>query len=121
VGRDVRAFGHVAQVAEITVIHDLPVVLFGDAVHLHGIGFVDQIEQGGKGLAEADAATAAMADVVDPFQFLEQGFFVVKLRVLPIQGMASRRFEVAFARGGGRCGHGFRFLIGDEYILLKTI
>ncbi len=48
VWRYVRTLGQVAQVAEIAVVDDFPVILLVDTVDLHGFGFVDQIEQGRK-------------------------------------------------------------------------
>jgi hypothetical protein len=48
VRRHVRTLGHEAQVAEIAVIHHLPIIGLGDTIHLHGLGLVHQVEQGGK-------------------------------------------------------------------------
>jgi hypothetical protein len=103
VRRHVGTFGHVAEVAQVAVLDDLPVVLLLDAVHFQGRRFVDQVEQRREGLAQADAATAAVADVEDALHLVVERSLVVEGRVVPVEGVAGRRFEVAFA--GRRCGH----------------
>jgi hypothetical protein len=61
------------------VIDDLPVILFGNAINFHGIGFVDQVEQGREGAAETDATAAAVADIEHAFEFDEQFVFIPEL------------------------------------------
>jgi hypothetical protein len=90
--RHVGAFGQVAEVAEIAVIDDLPVVFPGNTVHFHGVGFIDQVEQGRKGVTEADTASAAMTDVVDTFQFIEKVILVVERCIFPVERMPGRSF-----------------------------
>ena len=95
--RHVRTLGHVAHVAEITVVDDLGEVLPVDAVELSGLGLVDEVEQRRKGVAEVEAAAAAVADVEDPLELLLEGGRFVEFRVLPTEGMARGRFETALA------------------------
>ena len=52
------------------MIDYLPVILLLNPVDLHGIGLINEIEQGGERIAEADAATAPVTDVVHAFEFL---------------------------------------------------
>ena len=87
VRRHIGALGHVADVAQVTLVDHLPVVLVRDTVHLQGRALVDQVKQGGKGAAQAHAATATVADVEHPLHFLEQGGVVVELGILPVQRM----------------------------------
>ena len=41
-----------------------------------------------------------MADVKDTMHFIRYFYFVVKIRILPIQRVALRRFQISFA-----CSH----------------
>ena len=77
-----------------------PEILFIDAVDLHGVGFVDQVEQGGESVAQADAATASVTDVVDALELIIQGGFVVKSRIVLSERMTGRGFETAFTGCG---------------------
>ena len=104
VRRNVRTFGQVTEVAKVAMVHDLPVILLVDAVDLHGLGFVDQVEQGRKSIAQAHAAAAAMADIENAFEFPEKRLLIVKTGVVLSQGMASRRFQAAFSRCGRHRG-----------------
>jgi hypothetical protein len=63
------------------VIDDVPVILALDAVDLHRVGFIDQVEQGRKGIAKAYAAPTAMADIEDAFELVEDCGLVIKTRV----------------------------------------
>jgi len=94
--RNVGALGHVAQVAQITVIDDLLVIHLLDAIDFQGLGFIDKVEQGRKGLSKAHAAPAPVADVEYPFHLLVQGLLVVEIRVLPVERMTGRCLEIAF-------------------------
>ena len=103
--RHIGALGHVTEIAEVAVIHDLPVVLLLHAVHFHGGRVVHQVEQRGEGIAQTHAATTAVADVEHALKLLHECGFVVKLRLAPRQGMACRRLETAFASAFGRLAH----------------
>jgi hypothetical protein len=93
VRRHVGTLGHVAQIAEITVVDHLPVVVLGDAVDLHRFGLVHQIEQRREGLAEADAAATAVTDVEDALQLLVERSLVVEISTLPVERVTGRGFE----------------------------
>ena len=97
VGRHVGTLGHEAHVAQVTVVHDLAVVRLVDAVDLHGFGFVDQIEQGRKGVTQAEAAPAAVADVEHAFELGIERLLVVELGVAPVDGVPLRRLQAALA------------------------
>jgi hypothetical protein len=101
VRRHVRALGHVAHVAQVALVDHLPVVLFGDAVDLHRLAFIDQVEQGRERGAQTHAAAAAVADLVDPFEFLVERRRVPEGVALPVERVAGGRFQVAFAFGHG--------------------
>ena len=75
----------------------LPVVLLVHAVELAGLRLVDQIEQGGKRVAQIEAAAAAVADVEDPLELLVERGVVIELRVLPAQRVTRGRLETALA------------------------
>ena len=100
VRRHIRAFGHEAHVAQIALVDDLPVDRFLDGVEFVRRAFVYRVEQGGKCIAQVEAAPTAMTDVIDTVQLPHQRSFVVELGILPIQWMAQRRFKIAFA-----CAH----------------
>ena len=102
VRRDVRALGHVAQVAQIALVDHLPEVLLLDAVDFHGRRGVHQVEQRRKGGAQADAAAAAVADVEHALQLLLDFRLVPEVGVLPVERVAGRCFERAFAHVGGQ-------------------
>jgi len=97
VRRHIGAFGHVAEVAQVTVIDDLPVILFSDVIDFHRLGGIDQVEQGWEGLAQADTATTAVANVENTLHFLVERLLAVELRVLPVERMTRRGVEIAFA------------------------
>ena len=61
---------------------------------------LDQIEQGGKRTAQADASAAAVADIEHPLQFMIGRVLVVELRVLPIEWMPCRSLKVTFGSHG---------------------
>jgi hypothetical protein len=71
-GRHIGTFGHEAHVAEVAMIHDLPIhPLFIDAIQLHGFGVINRVKQGGKGIAQAEATAATVTNVIDAIEFLE--------------------------------------------------
>jgi hypothetical protein len=78
--RNIGAFCHVAKIAEVTLVDDLDVVGFVDPVHLHRFRFIHEVEEGGEGVTQADAAPASVANVVDALQFLFQ-VFLIPIRV----------------------------------------
>jgi hypothetical protein len=75
-GRHIGTFGHIAQVAQVTLVNDLDVIRLVDPVHLHGVGLVYQVEQGRERIAQADAAAAPVANIVDSLQLLVEVFLV---------------------------------------------
>ena len=66
--RHIGTLGHIAQVTQVALVHDLAEVSLGDTVDLHRVGLVHEVEQGRKCIAEADAAATAVADVEDSFK-----------------------------------------------------
>ena len=48
---NIRAFGHEAKVAQVTLIDDLPEVGLRDTVHFHRLAVIDEIEQRRKSAA----------------------------------------------------------------------
>src|SRR5690606_34495114 len=97
VGWHIGTLGHIAQVAQVALVHHLDVIPLGDPVHLQGVGFVHQVEQGGEGVAQAHAAPAAVADVKPPLQFPVEGLLVVEVRAAPVDGVAGGCVETAFS------------------------
>src|SRR5260221_8540449 len=95
--RHVGALGHVAEVAEVALVDDLPVVLLRHAVDLHRLRVVDEVEQRWKGGAQADAAAAAVADVEDAPELGLRLEPVPELGRLPGQRVPGRRLERAFS------------------------
>jgi hypothetical protein len=95
--RDVGTLGHVAHVAQIAVIDYLPIVLLVHGIEVAGLRLVDQIEQRRKGVAEIEAASAAVADLEHPFELLIERLGIVELWFLPGEGMPRRRLEAPLA------------------------
>jgi hypothetical protein len=81
------------------VIHDLPVIFFGYAIHLHRVRLVDEVEKRRKRIAEIETTTATVTDVVHAFEFLEQSLVVVKIVGPPVQRMTCGSLEAAFSLG----------------------
>jgi hypothetical protein len=50
-GRQVGALGLCTEIAQKALVYNLVVVGFVDAVYLHSLGIVDEIEEGRKGVA----------------------------------------------------------------------
>ena len=96
VGRHIGAFGQVAQVAQIALVHHRPVVFFVNAVHFHGLAVVHQIKQRRKRAAQAHTAAAAMANIKNALHLLEGRLFVVIIWALPVNRMPSGSLQVAF-------------------------
>ena len=100
VRRHVGALGHEAHVAERAGFLDLGVVLLLDAIELAGRAVVYQVEQAREGIAEIEAAPAAVTDVEDALHLLLERLLIPEPRVLPVQGMADGGFKAAFAHDG---------------------
>jgi hypothetical protein len=58
---NIGALGHVADVAQITLVNDRLVIGFGYLLDFTVFGGVDQIKEGREGAAQAQATTAAVA------------------------------------------------------------
>ena len=97
VRRHVRALRHVAHVAEIAVLDDGPVGLARHVVQLAARRRVHGVEQRREGVAEAEAAPAAVADVEDARELLVERGRIGELGRAPIDRVARRRFETALA------------------------
>ena len=97
VRRHVGALGHEAHVAERAGLFDLGVILLLHAVDFAGRTVVDQVEQPREGIAQIEAAPAAVADVEDPLHLRFERLLVPEPRVLPIHGVAGGGFQAAFA------------------------
>jgi hypothetical protein len=85
--RDVGALGHEAHVTQITVVHDLPIMTLVDRLELHLRGFIDQIKQGGKGVAQREATTTAVTDIKHALELGKQCALVVELGTVPVERM----------------------------------
>ena len=79
------------------MIDYFPVVGFIHPVNFQRWRCVDQIEKSREGLAQADAAAATMADVVDPTKFAKKFFFVDEFRVSPVNRMSGWGLDTALA------------------------
>ena len=120
--RHVRAFGLVAKITEIALVDDLRVVGLRDAVDFHRRGLVDEIEQRRECVAQADAAPAAVADVEDAVQFLVDRVLVVELGIFPVERVARRGVETAFAeRRWFRSPFGLRSLKSRSTLPLSRV
>src|SRR5207245_2496477 len=85
--------------AERAGIRDLPVIAGRDAVEFAGLGIVDQVEQAREGVAQIEAAPAAMTDVEDAAHLRLGLGPVEEIRVFPRNDVAGRCVETAFAHG----------------------
>jgi hypothetical protein len=61
------------------VIDDFPEDTLIDRGHLAGIGGVDRVEQRWEGVAEAEAAATAVADVEDALELLLERADIIEL------------------------------------------
>ena len=98
VRRHIRTLGHITEVAQVTVIDHLPVVLFFNPIDFKCRRLVHQVEQGREGLTQTDAATTSMADIEHPLHLFEQRLFVIKIGAFPVQRMPGWRFQITFSR-----------------------
>jgi hypothetical protein len=71
VWRHIRTFSHVAHVAQVAIIDDLPIDFPRHAIEFHGVGIINGVEQSREGMTEIEATTAAVADVEDASEFIE--------------------------------------------------
>src|SRR5205823_9923889 len=93
----VRTLGHEAHVAQVAVIHDLPEHPPLDARDFALRGSVHRVEQRGKGVAQAEAAAAAVADVEHAREFALERAHVVERRVAPLQRVPGGGLEAPLA------------------------
>jgi hypothetical protein len=77
------------------MVNNLPISFLIDAGELPGLRVVDQLEQRRKGVAQIEAAAAAVADIENPLEFLLERGRVMELRFLPPKCMACGRPEAA--------------------------
>src|SRR5690606_3738352 len=103
VRRHVRTFRHVAHVAQVAVVDDLPVRLARYRIDLARVGLVDRVEQRRERVAQAEAAPAAMADIEDPLHLGIERLVVGELRRAPCERIAHRRVQAAFADALAAC------------------
>ena len=95
--RYIGTFGQITEIAQVTVIDDTPVILFGNAVDFHGIGFINEVKQCRKRVTQADTPAASMTDIENPLQLTEEVILIIEFRIVPIERMACWRLEAAFA------------------------
>src|SRR5882724_6598061 len=100
--RHVGTLGHVAHVAQVALIHDLPELLFRHPVDLQRRAGIDEFEQRGERRAQVDAAPAPVANVEGPLELGKKLGFVIEIRRGPGDGMAGRSLEAPFTDGHGR-------------------
>ena len=79
------------------MVHHLPTRRLRHGGDLACRSLVDVLEQDGKGIAEAETAPAAMADVEDALDFAIERGLVPELRILPVERVSGRRLEAPFA------------------------
>jgi hypothetical protein len=89
----IGTLGEIANVAEITLVHNAPVFLFGYALHLPRLAFVNQVEKRGEGAAKADTTPTPMTDIKDALHLGQTGLLVVELWVLPVEWVSCRGLE----------------------------
>src|SRR5437773_12416726 len=95
--REIWTLGHVADVAQIALVDNLRVVGLGDTIDLAGLALVDQIEQRREGIAETYASPASVTNVEDAFELALDRRPIVEFRIAPVDRVACRRLETAFA------------------------
>ena len=61
----IRTLGQVAQIAQIALLNNIKKVALLNTIDFHGFGLIDQVKQCRKGITQADAAAATMADIID--------------------------------------------------------
>jgi hypothetical protein len=88
---NIRTFRHVAHVAEITFVHDIPIHTLGNSIELAGRRLVDRIKQSRECVTEIETTPTSMADIEYAFEFLEKRRLIEILIRLPVDGMSRRR------------------------------
>jgi len=96
-GRNVGAFGQITEIAEIALVDNFSIVGYGDAVHFHGLALVHQIEQGRERIAKTDAATAAMANVINSLEFVVKISLIPEFGIVLVQRVSGRCFQSTFS------------------------
>src|SRR5215210_647756 len=94
---NVRAFRHVAEVAQVTTVDHFPVACLIDSIELAGRALIDQIEEPRESRTQIDAAPAAVTNVVDTLEFGEKLCLVVKPFRGPVERVARRRLEATLS------------------------
>jgi hypothetical protein len=97
VGWHIGTLRQVAEITQVTLIDHLRVIRDGYAVYLQGLALVNQVEKRREGIAEADTAPTAVADIVDAREFAVESALVPELRIVLIERMSGRRVETAFS------------------------
>jgi hypothetical protein len=77
------------------MVYHLPISFLIDAGELPGVRVVDQLEQSRKGVAQIEAAAAAVADIENPLELLLERGRVMELWFLPPKCVACGRLEAA--------------------------
>jgi hypothetical protein len=99
-GRDIGTFCHEAHVAQGAGIHDGLEIGALNRVELTAFGLIDHIEEFGEGIAQIEAATAAVTDIEDAAQFRVELLFIEEIRLAPFDRVACRGIQAALSRGG---------------------
>jgi hypothetical protein len=94
--RHVRALGHVTHVTQVTLVDHLRKGILVDVIDFAAGRRIDQIEQGWKGIAQIEAAAAAVANLEYPLELLVERSGIVEPGVLPAERMARRGPKTAF-------------------------
>src|SRR5260221_12915287 len=90
---------HVAHVAEVALVDDLPELRLFHAVDFERCARVHEIEERRKRRAQVDAAPAAVTDAEHPLHFAEEFRFLEELRRSPCDRMARWRFQISLTYG----------------------
>jgi hypothetical protein len=80
----IRAFSHVTDIAQETLVDDCLVIFFIYAMHFAIFGRIDQIKHGRKRAEQVDATATAMTQIKHAFHFGMQLILVVKVWILPV-------------------------------------
>src|SRR5262249_19163577 len=99
VRRHVGTLRHEADIAERAGVRDLRVILAIDGIEAFRRRRIDEIEQPREAVAEIEAAPAAVADLEHAVHLRLDLPEVGEVGILPIERMADRRLEAAFAHG----------------------
>ena len=97
VWRHIWAFRHVAHVAQVAMINDVPIDRLRNCVQFHALRLVNRIEQCWKRIAQVEAAATAVTNIEHALEFIEEFGLVVKLVALPVERMASGSLKTPLA------------------------